>query len=541
MTNNIKSNWKILNKLIGKNKSKNTINELVYNNRAVTGNLDIAEAFAQNYKELYQHIDVKKINQYKNIETDVMKEITEEDVIKLFKTLPNKYTKTELDIPSFLWKKISFIISKFIVMHIKASYKNSTFPDIMKNSEIIPIFKKGDRLLPDNYRPISILPNLSKIYEKIILRMINEHIENNNILPNSQYAFRKNHSTKDAMLDLRLKLEENFNNRQKSCIIMLDLSKAFDRVSHNTLIKKLLQLRFPTNLVNLIISYLTDRKYCVKLDNYKSKLYNIQKGVPQGSILGPILYSIYVCDFNKAINQYIVQYADDTTIVVNFNSKKELSEKVTKLYKDVIDYLDEHNLTLNTDKTEIMISNETEKSIVNFGKEIKTQKTCKFLGMYVNNDLSYTENIQYLTKKLRSTLPLMYNIRNKLTFDIKKVIYFNLIYSKIIYSAPFLASNKIHTKILDKAHKKIIKILFNFKKHKQSTKVYNITGLNPIETILSKEMYKFSNKILNKSINNRILKHFKESNIRRERYIMNHTLLKFSYQNELTKHVNKSH
>ena len=129
-------------------------------------------------------------------------------------------------------------------------------------------------MLPINYRPISIVPNLSKILEKSILAIIHEIIVNKNIIPDCQYGFRTKRPTKDAVLDLRLKLERNYNSNMKSCMILLDFSKAFDRVIYSKLIRKLDELNFPLNIIKMIQSFLENRKFCVKINDYKSNYLN---------------------------------------------------------------------------------------------------------------------------------------------------------------------------------------------------------------------------------------------------------------------------
>ena len=230
--------------------------------------------------------------------------ISIDNVATFLKNLKNKYTMTTNDIPLVLWKHLHEIISPILAHIINTSFKQLHFPNYLKISEITPIYKKGDHLNICNYRPISILPNLSKIFEKSLLHNIQIFLDTNDILPNSQYGFRKNRSTKDAILDLRLKLEETTNNSKKCCLIMLDMSKAFDKVNHHIMINKMNELNFPKDIILYTQSFLQNRKYCTKIDKSFSKFYNCTSGVPQGSILSPTLYSIYVYDFENYINEY---------------------------------------------------------------------------------------------------------------------------------------------------------------------------------------------------------------------------------------------
>ena len=288
----------------------------------------------------------------------------------------------------------------------------------------------------------------------------------------------------------------------------------------------------------MIQSFLENRKFCVKINDYKSNYLNTHFGVPQGCILSPTLYSIYVHDMEYKINEYIIQYADDTAIIIDYSNIDDLQNKISTCYDKTIKYLEEHNLLLNLDKTEIILFNEKNETSIYFGKMINTVSEAKFLGYYINKNMYFRENINTLKKKITNKLPLVYSIRHILPENIKRIIYFSMIYSNIQYFAPFLLGNKEELKNLEKNHKKLIKILFNFKKLTPTDEVYKSTKLKPLENIIQDNLYNFAEKIKNNNTSRKIISNFNCSNIRKGRYTLLQSSLKFSYYNEVTKLMN---
>jgi len=535
---NQKNIWKMINNITN-SKSKIKCIETIKQgaNTILTEPLQIAEEFSKHFQRYYSCLNMMERDiSHKYSISENLVEI--EDVKKYMNELKNKYTKTRNDIPLMLWKHLHNIISPILTHIINSSFKESTFPEAIKICEITPVFKKENPLETSNYRPIAILPNVSKIFEKAILEKVNKFIKTENILPECQYGFRKFRSTKDAMLDLRLKLESINNQKRKCCLIMLDLSKAFDKVNHKILIEKMKNLRFPISLVNYISSYLNDRMFCTKIKNTYSNYYECHSGVPQGSILSPTLYSIYVHDFESKINEYTIQYADDTSIIIDYTCLKELNSKLTKLHNEIYKYLDALELQLNGNKTEIIVFNEKEEITLEFGTKITTKTSAKFLGITINKDMTFKENTIKLINKISRVTRLFYSIKNSLPKNIKKIIYYNAIYSRLIYNSPFLFSDKQHEDKLEKMHKKLIKILFNYNKKESTKRIYENTNLKSTYEINSRELIRIAEKIKTKNIGIKILHHFRESKLKSERYILTSTNHKYSLINELVKTLN---
>jgi len=239
---------------------------------------------------------------------------------------------------------------------VNFSFTNGTYPDQLKIAKVCPIFKDGSKNEFSNYRPISVIPSFSKIFEKIISNRLLSYINKFDIFNPGQYGFRKNHSTHMAMLNRYDKVSEAVDNNEYTIGIFIDLSKSFDTFNHDILIKKL-EMYGIRGIPNLLLrSYLENRKQYVNYNNVTSTLKPISCGVPQGSILGPLLFLLYINDMTSCCKylQFLL-FADDTNLFYSNSDLWQLMQIVNDELDLLSDWFKANRLSLNVKKTNYMM------------------------------------------------------------------------------------------------------------------------------------------------------------------------------------------
>ncbi|GBN07503.1 putative RNA-directed DNA polymerase from transposon BS, partial [Araneus ventricosus] len=226
------------------------------------------------------------------------------------------------------------------------------FPPSWKIAHVLMFPKPGQNpKLPGNYRPISLLSNLGKIYEKVILSRLKDHCGELNIIPDEQYGFRPQHGCIHQLLRVTNTITHGFNNKHYTGGVFLDVRKAFDRMWHKGLIYKLIANNLPCYLIDIITHYLRDRTFQVKINSILSEPGNIKAGTPQGSILSPLLYTIYTADFPK--QNFIINcfFADDTAILVQGSTTKFIIKTLQKGLNEIENWCTLWRIAINTEKT----------------------------------------------------------------------------------------------------------------------------------------------------------------------------------------------
>lgn len=358
-------------------------------------------------------------------------EVSPAQVRDVIKALKNKATRDAYGLNVHIIKYITNAIISPLTKLINMCIKANIFPTALKLASVVPIYKKGDKNDKNNYRPISLLPIFSKILENILKVQILNHLEKYDILSPQQFGFRTNKSTTSAILEFIDFVTQCFENKEFCAAIFFDLTKAFDCVDYAILLAKLKFYGFDENSCRLILSYLTNRKQFVTINGKSSESKIIEHGVPQGSILGPILFLIYINDFsyaNKLVKQKVL-YADDTTIL---NSNATLDNLLThnnEAKTSCIKWFHTNKLSTNESKTEEMIL-----TLKLFPDGLRNTESVKFLGVHINNKLNWGTHINAVAGSICKSTYCLRNLQKSVSSNVLKIVYFSFIHSYLSYA-----------------------------------------------------------------------------------------------------------
>ena len=294
---------------------------------------DVFDPVLKAIKKYSAYPSILSIKEKMNHNVFSFRKVTYEEILNEINSLDTSKSTQSQDIPFKIIKDNADIFANFIVQSFNKCIIDGKFPDRSKNAGVSPVFKKGSHNDKTNYRPVSILPSLSKIYKRLIYNQINQVTEN--ALSIFQCCFRKKYSTQHALIAMIEKAKKILDKGGTFGALLTDLSKAFDCMTHDLLIVKLHALNFDMNVLNLIFDYLTGRKQRVKINSSFSSYLDIFQGVPQGSILRPLLFNLFLCDLFLFVEEVdIMSYADDNTPYVCSENVDVTLEKLKEVGKD---------------------------------------------------------------------------------------------------------------------------------------------------------------------------------------------------------------
>ena len=330
----------------------------------------------------------------------------------------------------------------------------------------MPIHKDGDISNIKNFRPISVLPFISKIFEKLMLARLVRYLDLNNVLNNRQFGFRHDLGTSDALIDFLTKIYDAFNANEYTLCAFIDFKKAFDTVPHDILICKLNHYGVRGNILKWFKSYLSDRKMFIEFNGVSSSLCDVTFGVPQGTVLGPFLFIIYINDIlNSTTVLRFLLYADDTTIFYSGKSLNDLFNVFNREIELFNIWTKANKILLNLDKTKYMIfsnknSKEPDRSCVLIdGNLIERVGNYKYLGIIIDNKLIFRDHCEYLKSKLSRVLGILKYLRF-LPRRILLLLYNTLAYPLFLYGILIWGSAATyHIQPLSIIQKKMIRVI----------------------------------------------------------------------------------
>ena len=392
-----------------------------------------------------------------------LRPVNTSEVYSVTHSLSNSKAKDVYGINSVLLKRNKLALTFPITQLINKSILESTFPDALKIATVTPIFKAGNPLDVNNYRPISILPSLSKVAEKTIANQVTKYIEDNQLMHKMQFGFRHKHSTETACCHLVENIKNRLDVGHKVGAVFLDLRKAFDTVDHATLLRKMEKFNFSQSTNNWFTSFLKNRKQCVQINGHKSEQGSCLLGVPQGSILAPLLFSLYINDLPDICPNVSVQmYADDTVILTSAKNTNVISDTLNEAMENISIWLRVNRLSLNVKKTMAMLfSIKPTPLTLNIsvdGEAVANVNETKYLGITIDSQLKFNKHANQLSKKLNLTLATFRHIRDSLSTEAAKTFFSALILSRINYCITTWSHSNAH-KAINSHYKRALKIL----------------------------------------------------------------------------------
>ena len=376
-------------------------------------------------------------------------------------SLDKRKPTTYNNIPTRLLVENRDIISPFIAEMYNESNRTSNFPNQLKLADVTPAHKKNERIIKGNYRNVSILPPVSKIYEKDMFDQMSIYIDK--YLSPFLCGFRKGYSTQHCLMVMLDKWHKALDSGKMAGALLTDLSKAFDCLNHELLIAKLEAYGFDLSSLAYIYSYLSGRKQRTKVNNSYSSWSSIKSGVPQGSILGPLLFNIYLNDiFYFVSNCDITNYADDTT---PYSASKSMDALLHSLETDtntLIKWFDDNYFQMNANKCHLLISKHSKDICINVQNEIiECSNSVKLLGITIDNKLNFDEHLNKLCKKASQKIHALARISNVMSNDKLRIIMKAFIESQFGY-CPLIwmfCSRTLNNRI-NKLHERALRLVY---------------------------------------------------------------------------------
>ena len=468
--------WNVLNEMMGRNpKLSSQIPEMMSSEGLVTGNIPVANVLNKYFSGIGQNLSSainestrNDFNRYLIDPTEnrfEFERVTGENIIKIVAGLNN--TSGGYDqLPMFIFKDNIENLCQVIAHICNQSLSQGIFPSELSIARVTCIFKGGCRREPCNYRPISLLPAFSKIIEKTVEINLFEYMDRNKLFSENQYGFRRGRSTEHAVHSMIRYIHSSFDQNKIALGIFLDIKKAFDCLDRNILMDKLRYYGITGKELDWFSSYLRKRQQYTVVDQSSSSLSNVNFGVPQGGILSPILFLIYVNDIGRCSDSgRSVLFADDTNLVMSGSNIPDLFQIARESLVEYKRWFDANGLTLNATKTKYILFQRKQRHLPIFdqtlelgGVEIERVSNVKFLGVIVDQYLDWSSHISNLSRKLAKYVGIIWKIRKLCTGKSLKLIYHSLIYSNLIYCNSVWGHCKmIALRPLEVVHKKIIR------------------------------------------------------------------------------------
>ena len=520
--NNAKKAWTGINTILHK-KKKQKISDVFLNvdGKLVTDQKIVSKLFNNYFVNVADNL-AKKIPKPNTKYQDYLKnpnehsiylhETTPDEVEKIIGKLDPKKAADIYGISTKLVKDGGIIMTEIITLLFNMSISQGKFPDALKNAKVIPIHKDDSRLEMSNYRPISLLPTLSKIFEKLMYARLISFFSKHNILYENQFGFQSNMSTEYAVNQVLNYIVETLEKNEVGVCIFLDFAKAFDTVNHDILLDKLERYGIRGIALSWIRNYLINRMQCTEIGDVQSELELIKCGVPQGSVLGPLLFLIYINDIVNSSKLFqFTLFADDTSLYYSCKNTHNLEKVINDELAKISDWLSANRLSLNVAKSKLLyFTNKNRNFLKGIKIEINNQTlqevdSAKYLGVHVDNKLSWNVHTNNIKLRLSKGISMLAKIRHYVPESVLRSLYFTFINSHTGYNllnwgtAPSTYIDTISAKT-----RKAIRIISFENKDEPALPLFKKHSILPLEKDFELKqaifMWKLENNLIPKSL-----------------------------------------
>lgn len=353
------------------------------------------------------------------------RDVRPEEIVKVVKGFSNSKSMDFYCLSNYVVKRTIDVIKHPLSFILSRCLEAGYFSDLLKISKVVPIYKKGNKQLPQNYRPVSIVPIFSKIIESLMHNQLYSYFENHNLLSKSQFGFRVGRSTTDAVMEIVNYTLSSLDNKESVAISLMDLTRAFDCVPYNVILQKLEFYGVSSQCSKIVNSYLLNRKQYVSVRGIDSSVADVTMGVPQGSVLGPFLFTIAINDLPRNVKVESIVYADDTTIFTSDTNIINLQKSINSAEIDVLNWFSSNKLLCNKEKTQHIT--------ISLSKENQNKCSVKLLGIVLDSKLDWSIHINNLCAKISRVSYLFWKLRGVVSLEYLRMAYFGLFQSHISY------------------------------------------------------------------------------------------------------------
>lgn len=467
--------WNVVREFKGEMSKNNKSTRIQVDGTIIEDQAIIASSFAHYYT---QTVADKIKNSFQNKLTGTVgsyiansfyfHNVNSQEILEIIKNMRNKNSIGFDGLPIKIIKEIAYYISEPISYIVNTSFEQEAYPDMFKIGKIIPVFKKGDNEMIDNYRPITIPSAIAKIIETAIYNQVKSFLNRFNIISDHQNGFCPGKSTETATISFMENIYRAIDKGKYVASLFFDMSKAFDSIDLDILSIKLHAIGIRGKTLTWLMSYMRCRKVYVQWEKENSELYDVNMGVPQGSILGPLIFLLFINDLPSHLGtDTLVLYADDTSISQEGDSVEELQFKLDEVIQKFMTWCYRNKLILNAEKTVLVQffgrkRIETPLNVIINNFPLQPTDSTKFLGIYIDFELNWKVHIDNVIKNLSKTFYAILQLKKVLDTKSLLDVYFASVHSVLSYNIPLWGGSTDSNRVFI-AQKRIIRLIFGMK------------------------------------------------------------------------------